>query len=526
MATTSSSHDLSRPSVPVLHDARVANLLAMRASDVESAEVLLALAQAFNARSMPARAREACDELLALDPGNSEGWFEAVIARSFGGPEELEVTAEALERRRAETPAVAWIHRTLGLAYYHLERDEDARAACDRALELDPDDGRSHEVLAYLAYTVGDLDAAVESGIKAVELEPSNHRALHWLGECYLKLDAPEQAVRYFHRCLRIEESFFFALESLGSVYLEDETCFPMAWQCFAKILSVNPRYFPVYFRLADAFIQADRLTEAAAQAEAVLHLMPDATAEADAHQYLGLLAVMGSDLDVARGHFERALEIDPDFAAAHHYLGVVAEREGDLESAEESFRKAVSRDPEYPNPRVRLGYLAFDRKEYESARRHFETALEIDDEEYMAHLGLGELARWRKDYQEQLEHCLAAAALAPDDGNVQNQLGTAHDALGRWPEAVAAYERALRIDPLNRQAANNLGFLYERMLKEVTGPDADDLREKAVSAWKRRLLICRDTRSSTRGARNHLLRLGVLEETVDDWLEHGQLVP
>lgn len=510
----------------MLHDARLANLLLMKRSAGSAPDVLLALAVAYDARSMAREAKDSCDELLEMEPDHPEAWYETVVAHSFGGPDEVERLRPRVEGVLARNPEAAWAHRNLGLLLYYLERDEEARAACARALELDPRDSHAHEVLAYLHYTVGDLDQAVEEGIQAVELEPSNFRALHWLGWCYLKLGATEQAVRYFHRCLRMEDSYFLALESLGAVYLRDESTFPEAVQCFSKMLSVNPRYFPVYFRLADALIQADRLTEAAAQAEAVLHLSPDPTTEAEAHQYLGLIGLMDDALPAARAHFERALEIDPGLAAAHHYLGVLHEQEDRLAEAESCFRRAIDCDPGYALPRIRLGYLCFDRKEYENARRHFEEALAIDEEDYLAHLGLGELARWRRDYAAQLEHCRRAAELAPDDGNVRNQLGTAHDALGDPEAAIREYELALNLNPYNRQAANNLGYLYERLLQRAD-EDQDEsagLRSKAIHAWRRRLLICRDTRSSTRGARNHLRKLGVDDDEIERWLEEGQV--
>ena len=38
---------------------------------------------------------------------------------------------------------------------------------------------------------------------------------------------------------------------------------------------------------------------------------------------------------------------------------------------------------------------------------------------------------------------------------------------------------------------------VVERMLKDAPPADAPRLRDKAVSAWRRRLLICRDTRCS-----------------------------
>ena len=507
----------------MLHDARIANLLAARKERPDDSSVLLDLARAWNARLMPERARECCRELLEQDRLQPEAWFERVLAAAFDEPEELEDLAEELEELASEHPDRAGLQRDLGLAYYHLERDDEARAACETALSQNPKDSHAREVLAYLHTTVGDLDAAVEEAIQAVEQDPGNFRALHWLGVLYVRLGAPEQAVRYFLRCLRQEECFFLALESLGSLYLSDEETFPMAWQCFARILSVNPRHFPAYFRLADAFIQTERFTEAAAQAEAVLHLEPDATYEADAHQYLGLIRLLQEDYERGQHHFERALSIDPGFAAAHHYLGVCLLRSGEADEAAASFRRAIDADPDYANPRVRLGYICFDRKEYENARRHFEDALDCDPDEWLAHLGLGELARWRKDWKQQLEHCLRASELAPDDSNVQNQLGTAYDALDRNDEALACYERALRLEPLNRQAAANLAHLHEKLLERAGGDD-DELRAKAVEAWRRRLLICRDTGASQKAARGHLANLGIGEDQISDWLEHGQL--
>ena len=509
--------DLPRPQA--LYDAPIANLVARVRAEPASREPLLLLAKAFNARSMPDEAKAACGSLLALDGADADAWYELIIAESFGGATALEPLRPRIEKLADLHPRAAWARRNLALLCYYLERDAQTRTACEQTLALDPSDPHTHEVLAYLAYTVGDLDGAIEAAIQAVELDPASYRALHWLGQCHARLGADHQAARYFLRALRVEDCFFFALESLGSLYLKDSDAFAQAWQCFAKILSVNPRFFPAYFHLADAFIKAERFTEAAAQAEAVLHLSPDPTAEADAHQYLGLIHLL-QDLPDAREHFLRALEIDPRFASAHHYLGVLAEQGAEIEDAEACYRRAIASDAAYASPHVRLGYICFDRKEYENARRHFDAALAIDPEEYLAHLGLGELARWRRDYEEQLDHCQRAVELAPDDSNTRNQLATAHDALGHVDDAVAEYERALSLDPLNRQAANNLGFLYERLLKDIPKAQRATIQKRAVEAWKRRLLICRDTRTSTRGARTHLEKLGVSATQIDRWLK------
>ena len=70
--------ELPRPQA--LYDARIANLVTRVRSETGSREPLLALAMAFNARSMPEEARAACTALLALDDADPDAWYERIIA--------------------------------------------------------------------------------------------------------------------------------------------------------------------------------------------------------------------------------------------------------------------------------------------------------------------------------------------------------------------------------------------------------------------------------------------------------------
>ena len=49
------------------------------------------------------------------------------------------------------------------------------------------------------------------------------------------------------------------------------------------------------------------------------------------------------------------------------------------------------------------------------------------------------------------------------------------------------------------------------------------DLRERAIEAWKRRLLICRDEGQSLKMAMEHLDKLGIPESTLRHWLAQQQ---
>ena len=56
-----------------------------------------------------------------------------------------------------------------------------------------------------------------------------------------------------------------------------------------------------------------------------------------------------------------------------------------------------------------------------------------------------------------------AAAQLAPNEHNVQNNLGQALQKHGKLTEAMVAYERALALDPFKGEAANNIATLYHQ---------------------------------------------------------------
>lgn len=499
-----------------------ANLRALLALEAEAPEpdVLGRLAAAWNARAFYRRALDAAVHGLESDPSHGDLWWERIRAVSSledGELEELVSPLIGIQEKSPDDPAAA---RNLGLLHYYLGEDDLCRRWCNTALELDAEDSRAHEVLAYMHFSQDDLTSAIEACAQAVEIDPRNHRAYHWLGECYLRSDAPEPAERYLLRALEEEEYDVLALTSLAEHYLGDHETIPWAIQCFSRMLSVNPTNWLVYQRFIEFYLQEGRHLEALAQCMQLLDLEPDSRTRADAWQYVGLIQYMEGNDEEAEEAFEEAIGADPEFPAAWHYLGLLAERAGENEHAEEMYRRALECDGDYAFSLVRLGYLFFDRGDNESAMRFFRRALEADPDEYMAHLGISEVMRVKDRLEEQLEHVQAAHDIAPTDGNVLNQLGIAYESLERVEEAVEAYRTALRADPHNRQAANNLGYLLERRLAEAEDEDdRDRLRREAIEAWKRRLLICRDEEVSTQGARRHLRDLGVGIGLIEEWL-------
>lgn len=90
-----------------------------------------------------------------------------------------------------------------------------------------------------------------------------------------------------------------------------------------------------------------------------------------------------------ARGAYERATELDADFAAAWTNLGSLLALQGELERARDCFDEALRADPGQPEAQCNLAELALQGGELDLAVRGFRSVLRKDPEHLEAHYGL-----------------------------------------------------------------------------------------------------------------------------------------
>ncbi len=83
------------------------------------------------------------------------------------------------------------------------------------------------------------------------------------------------------------------------------------------------------------------------------------------------------------------------------------------------------------------------------------------------------------KFFPQAIEYYQKALALKPDDVNVRTDMGTAMFYSGSPKEAVAEFEKSLKIDPTHAQTLFNLGIVKMEGLKDAKG---------AIAAWQRLL--------------------------------------
>jgi hypothetical protein len=136
------------------------------------------------------------------------------------------------------------------------------------------------------------------------------------------------------------------------------------------------------------------------------------------AHNNLGIILQQRGDTDGAATEYRKALEISPGYADAHNNLAISLQREGKLGEAAAEYARALEINPDLPGAEINLAYV-----------------LAVSPDE---HLRNGPKA---VELAERANLITGGA-----DPRVLGTLATAYASAGRYPDAVAALERALAL--------------------------------------------------------------------------------
>jgi TolB-like protein/DNA-binding winged helix-turn-helix (wHTH) protein/Tfp pilus assembly protein PilF len=191
------------------------------------------------------------------------------------------------------------------------------------------------------------------------------------------------------------------------------------------------------------------------------------------------------SGLVEARGFFERALELDPNYASAHAGLSDVYRntwsyvrtepRDGPLLArAEDEARRALALDPANAEALISLASAVQDRhRDWAQAESLFRRALELNGGSAVGHLSYGTFLLIRGRADEARTHLERALELDPLSPMMNTQFGRVALYTGDRDAAIAALRRALELNPRDPAAPRLLYLAYEAQGRPVDARDA-----------------------------------------------------
>lgn len=182
------------------------------------------------------------------------------------------------------------------------------------------------------------------------------------------------------------------------------------------------------------------------------------ASAQSLYSQGLGILS--RDDYARAVTFFEKASEIDPNYAEAFYQTGFCYGMLGKHNEALKASKQAAKLRPNWTETHINIGASSFALGQFKDALEAYKTAIKLDesnaDVQYALGLTLGKLNRT----DEEILAYKRTVAIKPDHANALEKLGLAYFKQKRFNDALQAFEQ-LKTYKTDAKTYNYLGECY-----------------------------------------------------------------
>jgi tetratricopeptide (TPR) repeat protein len=400
--------------------------------------------QDLHARGDFQHALEFYEEAIKLRPEFPEAEFQRGNALvSLNRPAEA-----ARAFRRAVELRQSWPLPMVALAtlYTRDKRDKEAEPLLRRALELDAKNFMALDALASLRLRANDAREALELARRATadKSAPASSWATRGMVERHL---GDQAAATSLERALQIDPNDLQALEERAELRAS-EGDFARAIEDLKAALRVKPLEINAAIRLVRFYEIAGRSDEARRLRESLGSVKIPDEADKGTSPVIGtpaeIAAANSSDAEASRAALEKLLERNPRNASLLSRLGQ-SYRTTDPQRSLDFYHRAATLEPR--NADYATGYAAalVKARRFAEAVAILRQVVEVAPDNYPAHANLATALYELKNYPLAITEFHWLAATRPEVAATYYFIATAHDFLGEYTDALAAYEEFLK---------------------------------------------------------------------------------
>jgi tetratricopeptide (TPR) repeat protein len=184
----------------------------------------------------------------------------------------------------------------------------------------------------------GDYSAAAVEWNKAVEVDPTDGKARYHLAYALEKQGQLDQAIAQYRKSVELDGTNASAYSSL-SVALAQSGNLPDSIAAAKQALALNPKDVLTEGNLAASLLEIGQTDEAVDHIRKALDLDPDFD---DAHNMMGIILARAGKLDEGVAHLQKAVSLTPDSIEFRFNLGRILAARHSFAEAIPQFEKAV----------------------------------------------------------------------------------------------------------------------------------------------------------------------------------------
>jgi superkiller protein 3 len=374
-------------------------------------------------------------------------------------------------------------HAARGDALLALHKNDDAVAAYRKAIEVDPKLNRAHIGLASALIASGKAAEAVAEAKKATETDPKSAEAFAVWGSAILaqNKDAFGDAIAQAQQGAFLDEKDPMVQLAVGQIF--ETNNLTQAVNAYKKAIATDPGFIPAQLALVTAQERNGDVAGALASAQKLAQDLPKS---GEAQARLGRMLLRKGDYANAVLALEKATQLAPNLAEAWAFLGTAANATGKGEEAASSYKKATELDPNNLDYRTTYGLLLGMNKQYDAGIAELKKVVSTPGyKDADAYINLGWVYRSAepRKTQESIAAYKRALELEPKSVPAALGLGWAYTYAKDWDNSIAAFKKALEIDPSTAGEVNN-GIAWCYFFKKDI-PQVKLYAEKAKAAGR-----------------------------------------
>jgi len=251
-----------------------------------------------------------------------------------GDKSPLELDIERMEQAVSENPSDPQARMVLAEYYMRKGKYSEALDQTSQVLNLYPDHEAALLISGVTCVHMDQPDASLDSLEKFIELRKDRpsagmdtalETAYYFLGESYVKLNRPAEAISALEAALTINPTDADAIYQLGLAHQANGQP-ELALEHYHRAVRFVPNFVEVYNSMIESYSSLEQ---------------PDYVVYAG-----GMQALCLQDYETAQIYLDIATQALPDFAPAFLGLGLAHEKAGNLQMALVAIQQALELDP------------------------------------------------------------------------------------------------------------------------------------------------------------------------------------
>jgi tetratricopeptide (TPR) repeat protein len=242
-----------------------------------------------------------------------------------------------------------------------------------RAISLDRTNTLAWSSLALALGMQDKPDAATEKLYEALVQNPATAATFYYnLGLQKKQMGKNEEAVSALQEAIKAQPTHVEALQALGDVFFRLER-FDEAISILQKAVALNPASAETQANLGQAFLKQGKNAEALVSLAKAIELNPQS---ALFHSDMGVALERLNRQQEAAEEYRRAISLNPNLVNAHHNLGNLCVKMGNIPEAVREYREAIRIMPAHKSAHLSLGWVLYRQGETDEAIREIEEGL------------------------------------------------------------------------------------------------------------------------------------------------------